>query len=369
MSHEVYKVNDKDSMAFTGQTPWHGLGQRLTENAPIEMWQDESGLNWQADERDIYYTDHLGDKQKVPGKKILTRSDNSEALSVVSDKYKTVQPKEIIEFFRDLVETNDFNLHTAGSLKNGRTIWALADIREGFTLANDDRVNGFLLLSTSLDQTMSTRAQFTTVRVVCNNTLSMAINRDNKSAVKVNHNTIFDPSKVKNELGIGKKLITQFSTDAKKMRETTVSKKQVVEYLTDTLCPDLKKADEQGREVPANYLKCYEKRVKTAMNIYERAPGQKEAGDTAWGMLNAVSYYTDHAVKERQVGNRLQSTWFGVNAIVKQNALQMAIEATYSLADKKEAKKKAKAKREQQSELIESIISQTKKSYFNKKAA
>lgn len=366
MSHEIYKVNGKDSMAYTNETPWHGLGQKLTENAPIEIWQNEAGLNWQAEERSMYYTDMHNNEQKVPNKKLLTRDDNGKALSIVGSGYKTVQPKEVIEFFRSLVETNDFNLHTAGSLKQGRVIWALADIKKGFTLTNKDQVNGYLLLSTSLDQSMATRAQFTTVRVVCNNTLSMAINRNDKSAVKVNHSQVFNPEQVKTQLGLGRKMMTEFKTQATKMRKTTMNRKQAIEYFTKVLCPEIKQLEDKKEEIPESKIKTFEKRISKVVDIYDNAPGQKEAGETTWGALNAVSYYTDHAVGERQPGNRLQKAWFGQGATMKQTALEAAIEATEQAMTK--TKTKTKTKPTEQSLLINSIADATVKYMKDKEA-
>lgn len=112
-----------------------------------------------------------------------------------------MQPREVIEFYRDLTEVSGFQLETAGVLKGGRKEWALARTGHSATLQGNDVTNVYVLLATACDGTMATTAQFTAVRVVCNNTLAVAID-DSKGAVKIRHNTTFDPETVKCQLGI-----------------------------------------------------------------------------------------------------------------------------------------------------------------------
>jgi len=117
----------------------------------------------------------LGAIMTFPEQKVLYRSDTKAALSVVSSRYQVVQPKEILEFYRDLTEVSGFELETAGVLKEGRKIWALAKTGQHATLKGNDTINGYLLLATACDGTLATTAQFTSIRVVCNNTLAVAL--------------------------------------------------------------------------------------------------------------------------------------------------------------------------------------------------
>jgi len=110
-----------------------------------------------------------------PDQKVIVRSDTHAPLSVVSRRYQVVQPVEVLEFYRDLVEVGGFELETAGVLKGGRKLWALAKTGQEATLRGGDRVKSYLLLATACDGTLATTAQFTSVRVVCNNTLQIAL--------------------------------------------------------------------------------------------------------------------------------------------------------------------------------------------------
>ena len=193
-----------ETMAYAGATPWHGLGNNLPRKQPIEVWQREAGMNWQILESPVHFKSdavgHLGAIHSFPEQKVLFRSDTKAPLSVVSKRYHTVQPREVLEFYRDLTEVSGYELETAGVLKRGRKFWALARTGQGIAVKGNDQVNGYLLLATSCDGTLATTATPTTIRVVCNNTLTIAVD-GMAQGVKVPHSTEFNPQRVKQQLG------------------------------------------------------------------------------------------------------------------------------------------------------------------------
>lgn len=194
-----------ETMAYVQETPWHGLGNKLPANQPIEIWQQQAGMDWQIKETEVLYSVSEGDGLHVKANsaaKVLYRSDNHAPLSVVSNRYKVVQPREVLEFYRDLVSAGGFELETAGVLKEGRKLWALAKTGQDSLLKGGDLVKAYLLLATSCDGTLAMTAQFTSVRVVCKNTFQMAVG-NSSGAVKVHHSTTFDSVAVKRELGLG----------------------------------------------------------------------------------------------------------------------------------------------------------------------
>lgn len=166
-----------ENMAYVGAEPWHGLGNALPHNQSIEVWQRSAGMDWEVRETEVLYsvaTEGLHLKPYKDGK-VLYRSDTLAPLSVVGNRYQVVQPREVLEFYRDLVSAGGFELETAGVLKEGRKLWALAKTGQETILKGGDRVKAYLLLATSCDGTLATTAQFTSVRVVCNNTLQLAV--------------------------------------------------------------------------------------------------------------------------------------------------------------------------------------------------
>lgn len=308
-----------ESMAYVGSTPWHGLGNQLTENQPIDIWLQESGMNWRIEQSDVLFNaDNTAlNIRSHADAKVLYRSDTLAPLSVVSNRYKIVQPCEVLHFYKDLVSVGGFELETAGVLKGGKKLWALAKTGQEAKIKGNDRIKAYLLLATSCDGTLCTTAQFTSVRVVCNNTLQMA-NRDSNGAVKVPHSTQFDPNQVKEALGIGFAHWESFMTNLKQLSQRTVSPEEADGFIRTVLNePEFTDDNSLGSKV-------YQK----VSNLYlgeGMGSDLSSASGTAWGLVNAMTEYVDHHRRARNQDNRLDSAWFGQGALLKQKAFNQAL--------------------------------------------
>ncbi|MCW0159653.1 DUF932 domain-containing protein [Burkholderia pseudomallei] len=308
------------TMAYVGAEPWHGLGNKLAPNQPIELWAERAGMNWRIEEAEVRFVAagnrSLGSIHAFPEQKVLYRSDTKAPLSVVSARYQVVQPSEILEFYRDLTEVGGFQLETAGVLKEGRKLWALARTGQSATLKGKDEVNGYLLLATACDGTLATTAQFTSVRVVCNNTLQIALG-DSASAVKVPHRSQFDAQAVKRQLGIAISSWDAFMARTKALAERKVSDSAAETFLRRVLTystPNV--ADPDG-------LAVNERAIKAVGQLYAgRGKGANlaSASGTAWGLVNAVTEYVDHHRRARSEDYRRDAAWFGQGATIKQRA-------------------------------------------------
>ncbi len=309
-----------ENMAFVRETPWHGLGNRLPDKQPLEAWLEAAGMDWEIKTTDVLFRVGNGSNFNVhpnPDAKVLYRSDTLAPLSVVSPRYKVVQPKEILEFYRDLVSLGGFELETAGVLKDGKKLWALARTGEETLLKGGDRVKGYLLLATSCDGTLATTAQFTSVRVVCNNTLQLATN-DRVGAIKVPHSTQFDPDVVKNALGVGASAWDTFEEQAKALSTRKVNRIDVTAYLINVLGDRHAPIAEQPNE----------KGLKAVIDLYAgqgKGSTLSSSEGTAWGLVNAVTEYVDHHRRARSRDNRLDSAWFGQGASIKEKAWMEAL--------------------------------------------
>jgi phage/plasmid-like protein (TIGR03299 family) len=305
-----------ETMAYVHETPWHGLGNPLSPKQPLEVWQHEAGMDWDILSSPVHYQ---GNEQlrQFSDAKVLYRSDNGEALSVVSKRYQEVQPREVLEFYRDLVDIGGFELETAGVLKGGRKLWALARTGQEALLRGGDQVNAYLLLATACDGTLATTAQFTSIRVVCNNTLAIATS-DTESAIKVPHSTKFDADSVKQQLGLGLGAWHRFMGDMRKLSEHRVNSFEARSYLVD-LMGDI--------NLPF-HSQPNSKAMKRVFELYAGlgiGAALASADNTAWGVLNAVTQFVDHEKRARSTDNRLDSAWFGAGAALKQRALQQAL--------------------------------------------
>ncbi|MEJ8859509.1 DUF932 domain-containing protein [Variovorax robiniae] len=313
------------SMAYVGQTPWHDLGNQLPAKQPIEVWAEKAGMNWTIRETPVRFmadqAGALGSIMTFDDQKVLYRSDTKAPLSVVGSRYQVVQPKEVLEFYRDLVEVSGYELETAGVLKAGRKFWALARTGKESALKGTDVVKGYILLATSCDGTLATTATPTTIRVVCNNTLSIALNGAT-SAVKVPHSTSFDADAVKRQLGIAVSGWDSFIYKMKTLAERKVKTHESMNFFLKVLC----QAD--GHADAALGL-TNERALKKVQAIYDgqgRGAELAAAKGTAWGLLNAVTEFVDHERRARNQEYRLDSAWFGQGAALKQRALDHALQ-------------------------------------------
>ncbi|MFZ6746136.1 DUF932 domain-containing protein [Undibacterium sp. JH2W] len=311
-----------ETMAYVNEVPWHGLGNQLTAKQPIEVWAKQAGMAFDIKESPVRFMTEsagsLGANMTFPEQKVLYRSDTKAALSVVSSRYQVVQPREILEFYRDLTEVSGFELETAGVLKEGRKVWALAKTNQSATLKGNDVVNAYLLLATACDGSLATTAQFTSIRVVCNNTLAVALN-NSSGAVKVPHNTNFDPQAVKRQLGISVASWDAFMYRMKTLSERKVKSHEAMNYFLRVFTDPSNTASGLTNE----------RAMKKVQELYD---GQGKGAElssskgTAFGLLNSVTEYVDHQKRARTTDHRLESAWFGQGATLKQKALDQALQ-------------------------------------------
>lgn len=316
MAHELtIRADGYTEMAFVGSTPWHGLGQELKQDASIEEWRTAAGMDWSIEKMPVQYFSQ-GDDQNVhtfEGQNVLYRSDTKAPLSVVSDRYKTVQPRDVLEFFRDLVEESGFRLHTAGTLFGGRRLWALAETGRFAEVTEGDGIGGFLLLSTSADKSLATTARFTSIRVVCNNTLSMATS-DNANCVSFTHAREFDHDLMKAKLGAAVGSFDGFMVMSQYLQKQRIQLDEAKEFVAKIL---------DSQYVAENEPK-ENRTFRKIMDLFKgEAKGAELVGNTKWGLLNAVTEYYDHHLPARTADARLNSTWFGNGEAVKAKAIEV----------------------------------------------
>ena len=314
-----------ETMAYAGATPWHGLGNHLTPKQPIEVWQQEAGMDWKIQDSPVHFKSDtvgtLGSIHSFPEQKVLYRSDTKTPLSVVSNRYQVVQPREVLEFYRDLTEISGYELETAGVLKGGRKFWALARTGQETALKGNDQVNGYLLLATSCDGTLATTATPTTVRVVCNNTLTISLNGATR-AIKVPHNTRFDSQAVKKQLGIALSQWDEFMDRMHALAERKVQWNEAMSFFMEVLWGT-------SAHDPIPNVLPNKRAMEKIQSLYEgkgRGSDMASARGTAWGLLNAVTEYVDHERRAKGPEYRMDSAWFGQGAVIKQKALDAALQ-------------------------------------------
>ena len=310
-----------EQMAYVGDEPWHGLGNKLQPKQPIEIWARQAGMNFNILESPVRFmteeTGTLGAIHSYAENKVLYRSDTKAPLSIMSHKFRTVQPRHILEFYRDLTQASGYELETAGVLKGGKKFWALAKTGKSAALKGNDVVNGYVLLATACDGTLATTAQFTSIRVVCNNTLSIALNNET-GAVKVPHSTTFDPQAVKKQLGIAVSNWDEFMYRMKQLSERKVKSNEAMAYLLRVFADPVAGATGLPNERAIT-------KVQSLFDGQGKGAELASSKGTAFGLLQSVTQYVDFEKRARSADNRLDSAWFGQGAAVKQKALEQAM--------------------------------------------
>lgn len=332
MAHELDMTSGAPAIAYVGETPWHGLGSRLTGNETMDQWRIAAGLDWFAQTAPVQFYAN-GEMRQAPDRLALYRTDTANLLGVVSPSYHVVQPREIVDFYKELCEKRGYTMETAGALKGGRVVWALAKTPSSLTLPGDDRVDGYLLLTTSYDKTLATQARFTAIRVVCNNTLTIAVNNqfakgNNKAgraiAVKVNHSTKFKENDVKDKMFISEQWHA-WSELAAKMAKARMDAEQTAAFFLsvyhDKTLEDLNDADERS-------LSTYNNTLYRLGGLMRHSPGGglESSTDTLWGAVNAVTRDVDFSERALSDDSRLTSAWFGSGENRKNKAWGVAQE-------------------------------------------
>ncbi|MDS7693286.1 DUF932 domain-containing protein [Acinetobacter soli] len=341
MAHQL------EQMAYVGDTPWHGLGNQLTPNQPIEVWAQQAGMDWRIESSNVSYIAKNDKEQNIilpfEEQRVLYRSDTHAPLSVVSQRFHEVQPLQILEFYRDLTEQSGFELETAGVLKGGKKFWALARTGQSAALKGKDVSNGYILLATACDGTLATTAQFTSVRVVCNNTLSIAIRgqTSGEGVVKVPHSTKFDAEKIKQQLGISIKTWDEHMYEMKQLTQRKVTQQEAAAYFDAVFNNTRMNATDQEESIIQYYLKAASMDKKSnsksepngramskAMEMFNgqgRGAELSSAKDTAYGLLCSITEFVDHERRAMSRDHRLNSAWFGMGATIKQRGLEQAL--------------------------------------------
>jgi len=311
MAHELEMVNGQAQMAYVGEKPWHGLGVEVPENTSAMDMMSLAGLDWNVMELDSFVE---VDGEKIPtGQKALVRDIDNKVLTQVGANWHPVQNSEAFSFFHEFVEAGNMKMHTAGSLKDGTIIWALAKVEDHFTLFNGDKVESYLLFSNPHQYGKSIDIRFTPIRVVCNNTLTLSLGKTAENAVRLNHRKAFDADVVKATLGIAHTKLEHYREMAQFLGSKRYSSVSLDEYLTELFGV---KTGTKGDLTRTG---------ETVRDLMDDQPGAKYGEGSWWQAYNAVTYYTDH-VAGRSPDTRMQSAWFGANQKLKLNALEKAVE-------------------------------------------
>ena len=314
MAHEV------ETMAYAGEVPWHGLGVPVSDDLTPQQIQTKAGLDWDVYKEPIYIRPET-DRVVIPGKKALTRSSDGRVFDIVGDDWNPIQNSEAFAFFNEYIAAGDMTMETAGALNDGRRVFALAKVKDSFTILGDDRVDSYLLFSNPHEYGRAIDIRFTPIRVVCNNTLTFSLQSASKNFVKLNHRTLFDADLVKQQMGLASEKFAMYKDMAEFLSTRKFTVENLIKYYNDVFPHTYAK----GKLKEIKSKEDLSLNAKTAFEVLETQPGAQYGEGTWWSALNSVTYMTDHTMG-RNAQSRLTSAWFGQNGRRKVRAVNKAVE-------------------------------------------
>ena len=323
MSHEITVREDGTAETFQVKVPaWHKLGTVVQEAPTSAEAIKLAHLDWEVDKIDLfgYFNDKL---EIVEGKVGIQRVDNGKILGVVGSNYHPVQNAEAFSFLDSIVKTGDLKYETAGSLRGGAGIWFLARMPEQSDIIGD-LTDNFILLKTGHDGLTSMEVMLTKVRVVCQNTLNMAL-RDNVNRIRVKH-CLNMPEKIDKarELLLGIRAESDnLDNVLRNLGVVGVVNEKVTEFL-DKMFPLPTVADQ-----PATKTKNIRDQIMTNFDFDNETQTVATKG-SAYGLLNAVTKYVDHQRGEKNELKAATSAMFGSGSDIKDKALE-TLRTMYSI--------------------------------------
>ena len=283
-----------ETMMYTRETPFHGLGTRVEEAPNSREALHLAGLDWTVDSRPVY--DEL--IREIPGYKANVRSSDNKTLGIVTNRYKIVQNTEAFEFTDNLIG-GDVHYETAGSLNGGKRIWLLAKLPTHIILGDD--VDPYLCFTNSHDGTGSIRACMTPIRVVCNNTLNLAF-RSTKRQWSTKHVGDIEAkmAEARSALQFADEYMEAMGYQAEKLAKTKVSLADLNAVL-DEMFP-VKEDDSECKKRNAA-------KAKEEIMVCYYAPDLANFLGTAWGAVNAISDFATHNQPRRNTENYRENNW------------------------------------------------------------
>jgi phage/plasmid-like protein (TIGR03299 family) len=328
MAHDLYYDRDKYSLMYVGSEPWHGLGQRLEGPATAALAIEAANLDWEVVKRPLYA---IGDRCSVPVKDMFgtmradRTGDEAVVYGIVGRNYRPLQNREAFEFFDPIVGQGAAVYHTAGALGHGERVWILAKLPGEIRVADGDISDKYLLLSNSHDGESSVQIKFTPIRVVCNNTLTMALSQG--PAIRVAHTR--DMKQRLQHARDNLKLINANYQKLEQMFKVMVTVSMQGERLTEYLTMVFPDPNDRNKEAA---VKRAIRNRRAAEHFYRHGKGndQPAVAGTLWAAYNGVTEFIDHIHGRRTDDQHLESIWFGKGYLVKARAFEIARERAAS---------------------------------------
>lgn len=279
-----------ETMFYVRETPWHGLGTRVITAPTSREALELAGLDWQVVQEPIY----TETEELIEGYKANVRDSDRRVLGVVTDRYKVIQNEEAFAFTDELLGEG-VRYETAGSLQGGKKVWLLAHMPHEYIISGE-RISPYLVFSNTHDGSGAIKVALTPIRVVCNNTLNLALNTAKRSWSMIHTGDIKEKmQEAKNTLFMAEKYMDALGKEFEALRMISMTDAKVMEFIEELLPVDESATSQQIRNI---------KRLQEDIKIrYFEAPDLVGLGKNAYRFINAVSDFATHAEPLRRTSN------------------------------------------------------------------
>lgn len=314
MSHEI------ESIAFANQVPWHGLGNRVDSCVTVDEMLVAAGLDWEVKMCPMKTEVEPGVFVPAKSKFALVRNTDHRVMTVASENWKPLQNRDCLGFMRNYVEAGGATLETAGSLRNGNIVWGLARLNHTFAVRPNDKVTGYLLITSPHQVGNSISIRTTPIRVVCANTMAMA-ERASTVNYRQNHLTEFDVTAAKDHVGRAHEELAAAEARYKVLAGIKISMREAMEkvLLNKVFNLDLVGYDFDSFMDSDKKPKAVEQLIASLTN----GPGAET--ETAWGALNGVTHWADH-VAGNTANARMMRAWTADTGKIKRDVEDALLE-------------------------------------------
>ena len=309
-----------ETLAWTGEPPWHELGKKVSQDlSPAEM-QTAAGLDWGVEKVPLDY--EFEGKRFLSEQFALVRTSDGQMLDVIkSANWEPVQNDRAFEFFERFVQHNRMTMEVAGSLRDGKFVFVLAKMNQDFRVGSgsEDQTDGYLLFTNPHQYGRAVDIRLTPIRVVCMNTLQLALSSASNAMVKYNHRHTFDVANAQSVFDGFLSMFGEYRETAQFLAKKRYNEHALSRYFNTCFpyVPNMHTRSPRIDRTSAN--------AERALKIVESQPGARYASGTWWNALNAVTYLTDHELG-KSAETRLHSAWYGRGEQRKRRALQLAVE-------------------------------------------
>lgn len=328
MSHDIEIVEGRACIAYTGEMPWHKLGKDGRWTDPRKMMVD-AGADWRVELRNAFTEFKVGDKiKRIPtGQRALIRiAEPLKVLTTTGKNWHPIQNEEAFDFFHDYVKKGSLVMNTAGVLRGGHMVWALAKAANGFSLFKGrDEIESYVLFYNSHQYGKSSGVMSTNIRVVCNNTFAAALDNktENEFHARISHRRPFKPEEVRRQLDQVARMVAEYKQIAELLSTKQMTDAAFKEFVGEVF---QSKSEDEGKQ---------SRLAKIAKAVLETQPGAELGAGSWWAGWNAITFTTDHLMGQQYKeesddvamrDRRLTQTWFGSTQRRKVWALQRAAE-------------------------------------------